>query len=174
MAEDDVVAGLWQQLVAQLNGDDRLTPQLLGFISLVEPKGILGETLYLEVPNELTREMIQQRMRTYIQEALTPLLGELINPGEVEEIAKKKNFNHKEYRLDIKKASFNDNRSTLYWNGHLYTNPNGKAQVEFYTGDVNTNYTISVTGITASGEIIPKAVQLQQDDFIPWKRGVSL
>ncbi|HET6993427.1 MAG TPA: altronate dehydratase family protein [Chitinophagaceae bacterium] len=26
----------------------------------------------------------------------------------------------------------------------------------------------------ASGEIIPKAVQLAQDDFIPWKRGVSL
>ena len=72
MAEDDVVAGLWQQLVAQLNGDDRLTPQLLGFISLVEPKGVLGETLYLEVPNELTREMIQQRMRTYIQDALAP------------------------------------------------------------------------------------------------------
>ena len=70
MSEEDVVAGLWQQLVAQLNVDDRLTPQLLGFISLVEPKGVLGETLYLEVPNELTREMIQQRMRTYIQDAL--------------------------------------------------------------------------------------------------------
>ena len=26
----------------------------------------------------------------------------------------------------------------------------------------------------ASGEIIPRAVQLNQDDFIPWKRGVSL
>jgi altronate hydrolase len=26
----------------------------------------------------------------------------------------------------------------------------------------------------ASGEVIPKAVQLSQDDFIPWKRGVSL
>jgi len=26
----------------------------------------------------------------------------------------------------------------------------------------------------ASGEEIPKAVQLAQDDFIPWKRGVSL
>jgi len=72
VADDDVVAGLWQQLVAQLNSDDRLTPQLLGFISLVEPKGVLGETLYLEVPNELTREMIQQRMRTYIQDALSP------------------------------------------------------------------------------------------------------
>ncbi len=26
----------------------------------------------------------------------------------------------------------------------------------------------------ASGEIIPKAVLLNQDDFIPWRRGVSL
>jgi altronate hydrolase len=26
----------------------------------------------------------------------------------------------------------------------------------------------------ASGDVIPKAVQLNQDDFIPWKRGVSL
>lgn len=26
----------------------------------------------------------------------------------------------------------------------------------------------------ASGEVTPKAVQLNQDDFIPWKRGVSL
>ncbi|RZK74463.1 MAG: altronate dehydratase, partial [Pedobacter sp.] len=28
--------------------------------------------------------------------------------------------------------------------------------------------------LAASGEVIPKAVQLNQDDFIPWKRGVSL
>jgi altronate hydrolase len=26
----------------------------------------------------------------------------------------------------------------------------------------------------ANGETDPKAMQLQQDDFIPWKRGVSL
>ncbi|HUH18528.1 altronate dehydratase family protein [Albibacterium sp.] len=26
----------------------------------------------------------------------------------------------------------------------------------------------------ASGEVLPKAVQLNQDDFIPWKRGISL
>jgi len=73
-------------------------------------------------------------------------------------------FNTPDYSdLDIKKASFNDNRSTLYWNGHLYTNPNGKAQVEFYTGDVNTNYTISVTGITASGEIIQKKASIKRN-----------
>ena len=73
-------------------------------------------------------------------------------------------FNTPDYsNLDIKKASFNDNRSTLYWNGHLYTNLNGKAQVEFYTGDVNTNYTISVTGITASGEIIQKNASIKRN-----------
>jgi altronate hydrolase len=27
---------------------------------------------------------------------------------------------------------------------------------------------------TASGEVIPKAVLHSQDDFIPWKQGVSL
>ena len=37
-------------------------------------------------------------------------------------------------------------------------------------GEEILNYCIAV----ASGEIIPKAVQLNQDDFIPWKRGVSL
>jgi altronate hydrolase len=37
-------------------------------------------------------------------------------------------------------------------------------------GERILNYVIQV----ASGEIEPKAVQLGQDDFIPWKRGVSL
>ena len=37
-------------------------------------------------------------------------------------------------------------------------------------GEVMLEYCIKA----ASGEIIPKAVLLNQDDFIPWKRGVSL
>ena len=28
--------------------DERITPQLLGFISLVEPKGVMAGTLYLD------------------------------------------------------------------------------------------------------------------------------
>ena len=73
-------------------------------------------------------------------------------------------YNMPDYsNLDIKKASFKDNRSTIYWNGHLYTNPNGKAEVEFYTGDVSTNYTISVLGITASGEIIQKKASIKRN-----------
>lgn len=70
MSENEMVTGLWQSLVAKLQSDNRLTPQILGFIALVEPKGVLGETLYLEVPNELTREVLQNRIRTNILEAM--------------------------------------------------------------------------------------------------------
>ena len=70
MSENEMVTGLWQSLVAKLQSDIRLTPQILGFIALVEPKGVLGETLYLEVPNELTREVLQNRIRSNILEAM--------------------------------------------------------------------------------------------------------
>ena len=70
MSENEMVTGLWQSLVTKLQSDIRLTPQILGFIALVEPKGVLGETLYLEVPNELTREVLQNRIRSNILEAM--------------------------------------------------------------------------------------------------------
>jgi altronate hydrolase len=38
------------------------------------------------------------------------------------------------------------------------------------SGEEILEYLIKV----ASGEIIPHAVRLNQDDFIPWRRGVSL
>jgi chromosomal replication initiator protein len=70
MAEHDVVAGLWLNVVTKLQGDDRLTPQILGYIRLVEPKGVLGDTLYLEVPNDLTREILNSRVRPSILDAM--------------------------------------------------------------------------------------------------------
>ncbi|HYC85107.1 MAG TPA: altronate dehydratase, partial [Chryseosolibacter sp.] len=45
----------------------------------------------------------------------------------------------------------------------------GKKSIE-ETGNEILDYIIEV----ASGRIAPKAVRLSQDDFIPWKRGVSL
>jgi chromosomal replication initiator protein len=42
----------------------------MGFLTLVEPKGVLADTLYLEVPNDLTRGMLEQRIRTDILEVL--------------------------------------------------------------------------------------------------------
>jgi chromosomal replication initiator protein len=73
MSESDPTRELWDAVVAQLNADDRITPQLSGFLNLVEPKGVLGGTLYLEVPNDLTRGMLEQRIRVPLLNALTTI-----------------------------------------------------------------------------------------------------
>jgi chromosomal replication initiator protein len=59
-----------------LTSDERITPQLLGFVSLVEPKGVMAGTLYLEVPNELTRGMLEQRIRLPLLNAIAGLSDE--------------------------------------------------------------------------------------------------
>ena len=59
----DPVEDLWSSVLGLLSEDDRITPQLHGFLNLVEPKGVLAGTLYLEVPNDLTRGMLEQRIR---------------------------------------------------------------------------------------------------------------
>ncbi|MGN6327111.1 chromosomal replication initiator protein DnaA [Pseudolysinimonas sp.] len=72
----DPTQRLWQKVVAQLESDERITPQLHGFIHLVEPKGVLAGTIYLEVPNELTRGMLEQRIRVPLLNALASLTDE--------------------------------------------------------------------------------------------------
>src|SRR3954462_4652055 len=70
---DDPTTELWTSIQGRLAADDRITPQLHGFINLVEPKGVLAGTVYLEVPNELTRGMLEQRIRVPLLNALASL-----------------------------------------------------------------------------------------------------
>ncbi len=69
----DPTEELWQSIMDSLRSDDRITPQLEGFLSLVEPKGIMAGTLYLEVPNDLTRGMLEQRVRLPLLNAIAAL-----------------------------------------------------------------------------------------------------
>src|SRR6187402_3213880 len=69
----DSTKGIWQSVLSRLTSDDRITPQLLGFVNLVEPKGVMAGTLYLEVPNELTRGMLEQRIRLPLLNAIAGL-----------------------------------------------------------------------------------------------------
>jgi len=62
VSEIDVPA-LWSTIVARLAEDERVTPQLTGFLAMVQPRGVMGGIIYLEVPNELTRSMLEQRVR---------------------------------------------------------------------------------------------------------------
>ena len=67
------IRDIWQSVLASLRADDRITPQLQGFLSLVEPKGVMAGTLYLEVPNDLTRGMLEQRIRIPLLNAIADL-----------------------------------------------------------------------------------------------------
>lgn len=71
MAAPEAIATLWQEIVSRLAQDDRIERNVHAFLGLAEPKGVLGDTLYVEVPNDLTRQMVDQRMRPAIIEALT-------------------------------------------------------------------------------------------------------
>lgn len=79
MSDTDPTHDLWSAVVAHLAADDRITPQLHGFIRLVEAKGVLAGVLYLEVPNELTRGMLEQRIRMPLIEAITSSAEDVTN-----------------------------------------------------------------------------------------------
>jgi len=70
MSDDQELDALWTSILANLATDNRITPQLRGFLDLVEPRGIMAGVLYLEVPNELTRGMLEQRVRIPLSAAI--------------------------------------------------------------------------------------------------------
>jgi chromosomal replication initiator protein len=79
MSEIDPTRELWSSVLAALAADERITPQLHGFVNLVEAKGVLNGVLYLEVPNELTRGMLEQRIRVPLIEAITSAAEDVVN-----------------------------------------------------------------------------------------------
>ncbi len=74
---DVALTTMWSNLVTKISSDERVTPHLRGHLELAVPKGVLDDTLYLEVPNETTRSMLQQRLR----ELLLDALGEIAEFG---------------------------------------------------------------------------------------------
>lgn len=73
-------------------------------------------------------------------------------------------FYQPNYQIDaVREAQFSDNRSTIYWNGHLQTDENGKTQVQFFTADPRSTYLITLTGITSKGEIIYKQLTISRN-----------
>jgi chromosomal replication initiator protein len=67
---EDPDVPVWTAVLGELVADERITPQLHGFLSLAVPQGVMGGTLYLDVPNDLTAAQFTKRMRTPIMEAL--------------------------------------------------------------------------------------------------------
>src|SRR5680860_363547 len=67
------ISDTWRSVLTTLESDATITPMLYGFLNLVEPKGIAAGTFYLEVPNEFTASMLNQRMRVPLLMAMGQL-----------------------------------------------------------------------------------------------------
>ncbi|BDZ39953.1 chromosomal replication initiator protein DnaA [Microbacterium suwonense] len=64
---------IWSTLLERLSEDERVSPQLHGFLSLVVPAGVMGGVLYLDVPNDLTAAQINKRLRIPLMDALSAI-----------------------------------------------------------------------------------------------------
>jgi chromosomal replication initiator protein len=74
MAEESVETTLWQHALAHLEKDQRVAASMMGFAHLAVVKGVIGSTLYLEVPNDLTRSMFEQRMKDMVTDAIASVV----------------------------------------------------------------------------------------------------
>ena len=72
MAEQPIEE-VWESVRERLRADETVSAMLHGFVNLIEPKGIGGGTFYLEVPNEFTASMLNQRMRPQLLAAMAPI-----------------------------------------------------------------------------------------------------
>ncbi|MFX8735751.1 hypothetical protein ABTM37_20965, partial [Acinetobacter baumannii] len=52
----------WAECVRTMTEDPQISPRHRGFLRLAKPRGLLGTTLLIAVPNELTREVLQSKI----------------------------------------------------------------------------------------------------------------
>jgi chromosomal replication initiator protein len=69
-AQESPDVPVWSDALRILSKDDRVSPQMHGFLNLAVPQGIMTGTLYLDVPNDLTAAQLNKRLRSVILEAL--------------------------------------------------------------------------------------------------------
>ncbi|PRY11434.1 chromosomal replication initiator protein DnaA [Kineococcus rhizosphaerae] len=68
---------VWERAVAQLD-DGGITPHQRAFVRLTRPLGLLDGTALLAVPNDLTKEVIEQKVREPLIRALSDAYGSAI------------------------------------------------------------------------------------------------
>ncbi|MBT2513712.1 chromosomal replication initiator protein DnaA [Arthrobacter sp. ISL-30] len=66
----NTVGSSWRRVLTLLEQDDRVTPRQRGFVILAQAQGLIGSTLLVAVPNELTREVLQTQVKDALDDAL--------------------------------------------------------------------------------------------------------
>src|SRR6478735_2609448 len=66
----NTVGSSWRRVVNLLEQDDRVSPRQRGLVILAQAQGLIGSTLLVAVPNELTREVLQTQVKDALDDAL--------------------------------------------------------------------------------------------------------
>ena len=59
--DNQTLSEQWAECVRFMNENPRVTGRSRGNIALCEPRGLMGSTLLVAVPSEVTREFLQHR-----------------------------------------------------------------------------------------------------------------
>src|SRR4029079_6019335 len=65
----DQLASVWTRTLAGL-ADGTLSPQHLAFLRLTRPMALVGDTVLIAAPNDFARDVIENRLRAVLTEAL--------------------------------------------------------------------------------------------------------
>ncbi|HST72584.1 MAG TPA: chromosomal replication initiator protein DnaA [Kocuria rosea] len=68
--DNQALSAQWAECVQYMYEDPMTTGRYRGFISLAQPQGLIGTTLLVAVPNELTREFFQNQMASVLRSAV--------------------------------------------------------------------------------------------------------
>jgi chromosomal replication initiator protein len=72
------VGSSWRKVIRTLEQDERISPRQRGFVVLAQAQGLIGTTLLVAVPNELTREVLQSQLKSPLNDALRDVFREEI------------------------------------------------------------------------------------------------
>ena len=72
----NTVGRSWRRVVSLLEQDHRVSPRQRGFVILAQAQGLIGSTLLVAVPNELTREVLQTQVKDALDDALHNVFSE--------------------------------------------------------------------------------------------------
>ena len=74
----NTVGSSWRRVISLLEQDHRVSPRQRGFVILAQAQGLIGSTLLVAVPNELTREVLQTQVKEALDDALRNVFSDEI------------------------------------------------------------------------------------------------
>ncbi|WP_115788380.1 chromosomal replication initiator protein DnaA [Arthrobacter silvisoli] len=72
----NTVGSSWRRVLSLLEQDERVSPRQRGFVILAQAQGLIGSTLLVAVPNELTREVLQTQVKDALDDALRSVFSD--------------------------------------------------------------------------------------------------